>query len=86
MIGALRGEVGRTEAGRVEYRAAAPYMTHMLKIDDAAEIPATAAEDRPDHLAKKRACLRCRTPFDSQWAGERICKRCKTHARWSAGV
>jgi uncharacterized paraquat-inducible protein A len=59
---------------------------HMLKIDDAAETPATAAEDRSDHQAKKRLCLRCQTPFDSQWAGERICKRCKSHARWNAGV
>ena len=32
-----------------------------------------------------RSCLRCRTKFESEWAGERICKRCKGTAAWREG-
>ncbi|MDQ7250826.1 hypothetical protein [Dongia sedimenti] len=31
---------------------------------------------------KPRACLCCAAPFDSAWAGERICPRCKASASW----
>jgi hypothetical protein len=31
---------------------------------------------------KRRACLCCSGAFDSAWAGERICPRCKTSASW----
>jgi len=31
---------------------------------------------------KPRACLCCAAAFDSAWAGERICPRCKTSATW----
>ena len=34
---------------------------------------------------KIRKCLMCRTPFPSTWAGERICRRCKSSARWRSG-
>jgi uncharacterized paraquat-inducible protein A len=34
---------------------------------------------------KVRNCLMCRTPFPSTWAGERICRRCKSSARWRSG-
>jgi hypothetical protein len=63
----------------------------MLKFEDAAKNPRNADDGdraegaRPDRKAKRRLCLRCQTPFDSQWAGERICKRCKSHAGWSYG-
>jgi hypothetical protein len=29
-----------------------------------------------------RRCLGCLSLFDSEWAGERICRRCKHSARW----
>lgn len=46
--------------------------------------------DRPDDLTiddvpQIRACLSCRKPFHSHWAGERVCKRCKTTAAWRDG-
>jgi hypothetical protein len=33
---------------------------------------------------KKRACLRCRGIFLSSWAGERVCRGCKSGEAWRA--
>jgi hypothetical protein len=33
-----------------------------------------------------RTCLSCKTTFDSAWAGERICARCKGTSAWRIGV
>ena len=41
---------------------------------------------RPPEIAKTRRCLRCKTPFQSKWSGERICGRCKGSAAWRNGV
>lgn len=44
-------------------------------------------DDLPaDDVPHKRACLSCSLPFQSQWADERICKRCKSSAVWRAGT
>ena len=37
-------------------------------------------------VPKTRKCLTCRTPFESAWSGERICKRCKNTTAWKNGV
>lgn len=37
-------------------------------------------------FAKIRNCLRCRKSFDSQWSGERICKKCKSTRSWRDGL
>ncbi len=34
----------------------------------------------------ERTCLNCKTTFDSAWAGERICARCKGTSAWRIGV
>jgi len=34
----------------------------------------------------ERTCLSCGTVFDSAWAGERICVRCKGTSAWRIGV
>lgn len=34
---------------------------------------------------KIRACLVCKTPFPSEWAGERICPDCKKSVNWRRG-
>jgi hypothetical protein len=42
-------------------------------------------EDDELHRAgeeKTRKCLICRTPFPSAWAGERVCRRCKSTSTW----
>ncbi len=36
--------------------------------------------------AKTRSCLVCRESFPSEWAGERICRKCKSTAAWRSGV
>ncbi|MBT4353658.1 MAG: hypothetical protein HOD13_03760 [Rhodospirillaceae bacterium] len=48
----------------------------------ATEVPTD--EPRAD-VAKVRQCLRCETTFHSQWAGERICSRCKSSNTWRNG-
>lgn len=35
---------------------------------------------------QERHCLRCRVAFHSEWAGERICARCKSSTTWRSGV
>lgn len=35
---------------------------------------------------KVRQCLRCESAFESQWAGERICARCKSSNAWRSGI
>ena len=34
---------------------------------------------------KTRRCLKCRTPFASEWSGERVCPKCKTTRAWREG-
>ncbi len=49
--------------------------------------PATelSSDHRFEDAAKVRACLRCRTTFHSEWAGERVCSRCKGTTAWRSG-
>jgi hypothetical protein len=35
---------------------------------------------------KVRNCLICKTPFASAWAGERVCRRCKSTSAWRGGA
>ena len=35
---------------------------------------------------KVRKCLVCRTAFQSAWAGERVCRRCKATSAWRGGA
>jgi hypothetical protein len=35
---------------------------------------------------KIRKCLICRSPFPSAWAGERVCRRCKSSSTWRSGA
>ena len=36
--------------------------------------------------AQVRQCLRCQSPFNSEWAGERVCVRCKSSSTWRSGI
>ncbi len=36
--------------------------------------------------SNSRRCLRCRDMFPSEWAGERVCPRCKKSAAWRNGA
>ena len=35
---------------------------------------------------KKRQCLCCSAIFTSEWAGERVCQKCKASNGWRSGV
>ena len=53
-------------------------------------MPSTPANEIPIEeprvdVPKVRRCLRCETTFHSQWAGERICPRCKSSNTWRNG-
>ena len=41
---------------------------------------------RDDADPKTRPCLVCKSSFLSEWAGERVCRRCKSTAAWRSGV
>ncbi len=41
--------------------------------------------DPGDIDPKVRNCLACRRPFESAWAGERICPKCKSSSSWRTG-
>jgi hypothetical protein len=43
------------------------------------------AESFRDAVRKQRPCLKCRLLFVSEWAGERICERCKRLQAWREG-
>jgi len=36
--------------------------------------------------SKSRRCLMCGETFESEWAGERICRRCKGTTAWRTGT
>ena len=38
-----------------------------------------------DDERKTRKCLVCTGPFLSEWAGERICRNCKSRSNWRGG-
>ncbi|MCZ6603542.1 MAG: hypothetical protein O7A03_00175 [Alphaproteobacteria bacterium] len=52
-------------------------------IKNVAEASRPIAEDEIDQ--KTRNCLTCGRPFESEWAGERICSRCKSSSTWRQG-
>lgn len=42
--------------------------------------------DTDDNADRKtRRCLMCGQPFVSEWAGERVCRSCKSTAAWRTG-
>mgnify|MGYP001463186439 CR=1 FL=1 len=42
-------------------------------------------DDERDDERKTRQCLVCKDSFLSEWAGERICRKCKQRAEWRNG-
>jgi len=44
--------------------------------------PETAPVGTPP---KTRRCLMCGDSFQSEWSGERVCKKCKSTSTWRTG-
>ncbi len=42
-------------------------------------------EREPANQEKIRLCLVCETDFASSWAGERVCKKCRSSSKWRQG-
>lgn len=60
-------------------------------LQDSAAMLDNAAAELEDPLpqksnVKKRQCLCCSTDFTSEWAGERVCQKCKASNGWRSGV
>ncbi len=53
----------------------------MDEIDDDFENPGLARR----YVARERGCLMCGESFESAWAGQRICGKCKSQSRWRSG-
>jgi hypothetical protein len=49
-------------------------------------LPKETEEARHHGEPKLRSCLRCQGHFHSEWAGERICPRCKGTSAWRSGI
>lgn len=51
------------------------------------EVEDRSANKKPRRVyeAKDRKCLMCATRFTSEWAGDRICKTCKSSRAWRNG-
>ena len=47
--------------------------------------PENEEDVRRDDERKTRKCLVCRVEFLSEWAGERVCPKCKSRADWRSG-
>jgi len=48
--------------------------------------PTDTPTDQPTKDANRfRDCLRCGASFHSEWAGVRICPRCKRSKAWQSG-
>jgi hypothetical protein len=45
----------------------------------------SSEEEQEKSTRKVRKCLLCSTDFESEWAGERVCKKCKATAAWRQG-
>ena len=45
----------------------------------------SATSRRASDGPRPRKCLCCRTLFDSEWSGERVCKRCQSGTAWKQG-
>jgi hypothetical protein len=49
--------------------------------------PKTAPSERSDaDDSKHRRCLKCGDDFPSEWAGQRVCPRCKKRSEWRSGA
>ncbi len=44
-----------------------------------------AQDDNRDEERKTRKCLVCEAEFVSEWAGERVCHKCKSSSNWRMG-
>ena len=55
------------------------------ELDAVPNATATETETETNPEAKNRHCLMCRDTFLSQWAGERVCPKCKSTSAWRSG-
>ncbi|MCE2510200.1 MAG: hypothetical protein J4G10_04400 [Alphaproteobacteria bacterium] len=60
-----------------------PYIHHKMKTD--AKSIDSCLDDLEETEPKERTCLMCAESFESTWAGERICTRCKSRVGWRRG-
>lgn len=60
-------------------------MTNTRLLNHPAGEPKPEAEATPIQKLRARVCLACARAFESEWVGERICRKCKSSANWRQG-
>jgi len=77
-----RAAAGRPAAWRLELVMKAQYQ-HSKKPAPEVEVE---LEPITIFVAKARKCLMCGTSFQSEWAGHRVCPKCRSRSSWREGV
>jgi hypothetical protein len=68
---------GRAEGAGIPLIETSSYRTKTMRVES--QNPET------EQSAEERRCLMCGQAFQSTWAGERICPRCKSTEAWRRG-
>lgn len=79
------GEGGATITIVANWNTVVQAIAKELRTRDRPELRTKPPPSDRNHEAKTRSCLGCGEKFESGWAGERVCKRCKDHASWRQG-
>lgn len=59
----------------------------MARIMNESVLETVAPDETPQRdTVKDRKCLKCKATFQSEWAGERVCRRCKGTNAWRNGL
>jgi hypothetical protein len=67
-------------------QAEEPKLRATSKEVQTAQSHADDIDDEISHTPKTRRCLMCHTQFESTWAGERVCRQCKSSSQWRSGA
>lgn len=59
---------------------------HGTSEEESMEAREESGRQARDGEQRTRSCLICKSPFPSAWAGERICRRCKSTSAWRGGA
>jgi hypothetical protein len=62
-----------------------PYKFLLSRVIRSPKITAMKFNKKKLYKARERKCLMCSREFRSEWAGNRVCKKCRTSSAWKEG-
>ena len=62
-----------------------PYKFLLSAVTPGPKIAAMKFNKKKLYKARERKCLMCSRDFRSEWAGNRVCKKCRTSSAWKEG-